>query len=151
MKGTFFLGIALLAAGAPVSGQVRPEPNPVEENVDKEAMHEGMEIRIIGMEEGENHFRDRTPALLNSDRKTALVDADKLYDRKRAMFEEGARFHTALPAVGMEAPQTATPAIPASNGAGPEEGKGSGWLKYLILLAGAGAFLLALKGPFFKK
>ncbi len=141
--------LALLAGWG--TAQVRYEPSPVEENVDKEAMHEGLEIRIIGMEEGDNHFRDRTPALMNSDRKVALVDTDKLYDRKRAMYEEGARFHTPLPVVGEDIPPS-RPVAAAPAGPAPAPKEGGGWFwKYLVLLAGAGAFLAALKLPFFKK
>ncbi len=150
MKKTFILGIALFSLAAGLPAQVRPEPNPVEENVDKEAMHEGLEIRIIGMEEGDNHFRDKTPALMNSDRKPALVDTDKLYDRKRAMFEEGARFHTSLPVLG-KGPAPRQSAVQAPPPGPARKGGGGDWLKYLVLLGGAGAFLLAWKGPFFKK
>ncbi len=150
MNKSFILGIAFFSLAAGLPAQVRPEPNPVEEKVDKEAMHEGLEIRIIGMEEGDNHFRDKTPALMNSDRKPALVDTDELYDRKRAMFEEGARFHTALPVVGKApAPGKAPSLLPGPKPA-KEEGRAD-WLKYLVLLGGAGAFFLAWKGPFFKK
>ncbi len=150
MKRTFLAGTALLLLAGAGRAQWRPEPDTAKEHIDKEAMHEGLEIRVIGMEEGDNHFRDRTPALMNSDRKPALVDTEKLYDRKRAMFEEGARFHTPLPVVGKgEAPRPAPARRPAP--AKKEKEGGSEWLKFLVLLGGAGAFLLALKGPFFRK
>jgi len=151
-NGWFLAGLLAAAfAGGGAGAQFRPEPSPVEENVDKEAMHEGMEIRIIGMEEGDNHFRDGTPALLNSDRKPALVDTDRLYDRKRAMYEEGVLFHNPLPPVGKAEVSLPPAALPPASPRREGSGWTSGWLKLLVLLGGAGALLAAWKMPYLKK
>ncbi len=48
-------------------------------------MHTGP-IRLVGMEQGDNGFRHRTPALERSDRVAAEVDHTELYRRRIAMY-----------------------------------------------------------------
>lgn len=62
----------------------------------REVLHTGEPLRIRGLEEGDNDFRERTPALERSDRKVAFVDLSELRDRKLAMYDGAASFHAPL-------------------------------------------------------
>lgn len=64
---------------------------------DRELMHPGDPLLVVGLEQGENSFRDHAPALFASDREPLLVDRDENYRRHLAMYEESASFRAALP------------------------------------------------------
>lgn len=59
---------------------------------DREWIHPGDQLRIVGLEQGDNDFRSRTPALLNGNLETAQIDQDTLYARKLALYETGESF-----------------------------------------------------------
>lgn len=71
---------------------------------DRELMHPGDPLTVVGVEQQGNDIRTRTPALARSDRYTACVDVDEHYHRTLAMYESGASFQSALrPGPGVEA------------------------------------------------
>lgn len=78
---------------------------------------------LVGLEQQQNHFRDRTPLLAGADTAPQLVDVDELYERRLSMYEAGA---TDVAATGITARDRAAPAVrpqprvpvPAPNGFG---------------------------------
>ena len=54
---------------------------------DREFMHPGNPLEVVGLEDADNDIRSRTPALERSDRQAAVVDLEELYDRKLALYE----------------------------------------------------------------
>src|SRR5262245_45090230 len=57
---------------------------------DRERMHPGDPLRVVGLEQGGNSFRDRAPALFASDRAPLQVDAEENHRRRLALYEEAA-------------------------------------------------------------
>ena len=115
----------------------------------REVLHPGDPLEIEGLEEGENDFRARTPALSRSDHEPTLVDVDENHRRRLAMYSDGERFSHPLPLAMTSA------AVPRGGGAvgdsGPldpgttsEEGGVGAWVWGLLLaIVGGGAALLA--------
>lgn len=117
--------IFLLSALATVAGSAQPalaqRPKPSDRDPglaraqavlndrNREMIHPGDPLTIVGLEQGGNDIRSRTPILANSDRIAAHVDPDDNYRRTIAMYDEGASFHSA-PASSMRAgPSLASP------------------------------------------
>jgi hypothetical protein len=99
---------------------------------DRELMHPGDPLVVVGMEQGGNGFRQRAPALLHSDREPLLVDAEENHRRRIAMYEDSASFQRGLPTADGVARRThepparrsvAKPVEPA-----PEDGGFSTWV-----------------------
>ncbi|MDZ4775113.1 MAG: hypothetical protein SGI72_18500 [Planctomycetota bacterium] len=73
--------------------------SPAEMNAQKEnlrdrnrgSMHPGDPLVIVGIEQGNNEIRSRTPALASAVRTPVIVDDDLAYKRKLALFEGGGR------------------------------------------------------------
>jgi hypothetical protein len=63
---------------------------------DRETLHEHLPVELIGIEEGDNQFRNATPALMKCNRTKVELDMEDFHARKLAMYEEGASFHTPL-------------------------------------------------------
>jgi len=94
---TLSVVLALAAlTGSSLNAQVRSNRNPPDR--DQHLYLRGQDLRELGItnegdtnlhgrEEGDNGFRDRTPALDRSDRKTKRVDQDKLYAQRLALYE----------------------------------------------------------------
>jgi len=61
---------------------------------DRELLHPGGALDVVGAEQGDNGFRARTPALERGTLAAARVDVDELYARRLAMYEERRTFHT---------------------------------------------------------
>ncbi|MBL8859245.1 MAG: hypothetical protein JNL28_12110 [Planctomycetes bacterium] len=77
-------------------------------------MHPGSPLTIVGVEQGDNDIRSRTPALMNSDFKPASVNLDDAYQRKLQMYETGARFGAPLAiASAASAPSAPRPVVEA--------------------------------------
>ena len=73
-------------------------PRDIEELVrstDRERLHRDVAVELVGREQGDNDLRSGTSALAKSDRATAPVDIDELYQRRLAMYDEGATFQDA--------------------------------------------------------
>lgn len=101
---------------------------------DRELMHPGDPLLVVGLEQDGNSFRDRAPALFASDRTPLQVDAEVNYRRRLSMYQEAASFRVALP-----------PADPAwaarrgqsgdARGASDDQGSGGGLQSWLVVLA----------------
>ncbi|MEM7305769.1 MAG: hypothetical protein AAF682_03820 [Planctomycetota bacterium] len=80
------LWLAPVLAGQEDLGNVRVN--------DREQLHPSLNPTVIvGIEQEDNSFRDRTPALYQSDRQPELLDPEENYRRRLAMYTEGASFH----------------------------------------------------------
>lgn len=55
----------------------------------RSSMHPGDALVIVGVEQGDNDIRSRTPALVNSDRNSTKVNDDEAYQRRLALYEDG--------------------------------------------------------------
>ena len=53
---------------------------------DREWIHPGDQLRIVGLEQGDNEFRSRTPALLKGNLETAQIAPESLYAHKLALY-----------------------------------------------------------------
>jgi hypothetical protein len=85
------------------------------EQRERGTLHPGVPLDLIGNEEGDNGFRAATPLLTQVDRTPALVDREENYNRRRALYEEGACFSAplALAAPSVSRPRTHAPPPPA--------------------------------------
>lgn len=63
----------------------------------RERMHPGNPLTVVGSEQEDNSFRDRTPSLMNAEKVAVLVDEDEAYRRRMAMYNSGARFDAGPP------------------------------------------------------
>lgn len=82
----------------------RPDPAPAQfestlRTRNRELMHPGDPLKIVGMEQGSNDLRAKTPALQNAVRPPIQVDEKVNYRRTVAMYENGVRFSEPLPEV----------------------------------------------------
>jgi len=96
---------------------------------DRSMLHPGDPLFLVGLEQGDNDLRSRTPALAKSNRAPRQVDPDDAYRRALAMYEDGARFHEAplsapAPPRGRAARRAARP---RSAGDFTAEGAGRHW------------------------
>lgn len=119
---------------------------------DREMLHAGMPVELIGIDEGDATFRTRTPILANSDQAIVRVDADENYARRLAMYETGERFHTPPPrAAGASATDynrsrqgsgTAAATSATTTPDDPEGDDAGGALNLISLLLSAGLIVL---------
>jgi hypothetical protein len=63
---------------------------------DRARIHPGDPLALVGVEQGDNNLRGRTPVLENSVRAPTLVDADEHYRRTLALYENRAHFNAPL-------------------------------------------------------
>lgn len=79
------------------SGAVNPrDAGPRLRERNREGMHPGIPLDIVGLEQGDNDFRSRTPALAKSDKRTAQVDPEENYRRRLAAYSLGGAFNKPL-------------------------------------------------------
>jgi len=76
---------------------------------DRELMHPGDPLLVVGLEQGGNSFRESAPALLHSDREPLLVDAEENHRRRISMYEDSESFQRPLPTADGVAPRTHAP------------------------------------------
>jgi len=81
----------------------------------REVIHPGIPIDLVGIEQGDNSFRDRTPALENSDGLVAVVDREELYRRRLALYS-GATITQSMPS-RRGRPDAANSAVPLDRAA----------------------------------
>ena len=78
----------------------------------REWLHHGDPLALVGREQEGNDLRSKTPALTHVDGTAAQVDIEELHRRRLAMYDSGAVFHDAAPAtrkrVGDSAPVRGT-------------------------------------------
>jgi hypothetical protein len=133
MRRPLLVVLLALPFGAPAAQETQEpleRPTPGFTGRDRDMLHPGDPLRIVGIEQEENAIRARTPALERSDRRVALVQEDELRERKLAMFS-GATLRVAPSRV--EEPRERksrrrepAPARPGRDAL--EEGSGTGWL-----------------------
>ncbi len=88
--------LALLAGALPAQDYAEPEePNWMAIPVYLRGMElrspadmHGLEIRVVGREEGDNGFRSSTPLLDHADRTRRTTEADELYARRLAIYAD---------------------------------------------------------------
>ncbi len=106
-------------------------------------MHPGDPLTIVGVDQGDNDMRKRTPALANSNKVVTQVDQSEAYDRALAMYANGATFKTPIaPVVDESEPHkhhSPRPAAPAS-----EPQKSARQWPWLVALAISIAFMVWL-------
>jgi hypothetical protein len=129
-------GFALASAQEPQMERVPSPANPgaVLFSRDRELMHPGDPLVVVGLEQEGNDFRDRAPALRKSEREPLLVDEDENYRRRLAMYEEGSSFRSPLAL----APGTSQPAAAAASRRTPLSSTtdaGGDWLNWLCVPA----------------
>lgn len=126
-------------------------------------MHPGDPLVIVGIEQGDNDIRSRTPVLGQSDRAATFVNPDENYRRTLAMYDEGATFHE--PLLGRTQTKAYIPRrgasqpAPAPSSAAAELGEDSNksrlWRTLDVLLRGwpwlAGAIFSTVVGALFLK
>jgi hypothetical protein len=79
--------------GRPASGRSKDaelnEQKTILRDRNRSSLHPGDPLAIVGVEEGDNDIRSRTPALMHSDRHAGVVDVDREHQRRLALFEGG--------------------------------------------------------------
>lgn len=147
---TLLAGLLLGGLAAAQQGAAPQDAGKILAETDREEIHPGDAFALVGREQSDNSFRERTPALLRTDRQLALVSAEAARERKLALYE-GSVFSGALPAVGsVDASTSILPAADAARRARPPAGavaiapqEGSRWLLASCFLAIAGILWLA--------
>lgn len=102
-----------VAAQTPAKSPRAPTSSEVDAAVrvhDRARIHPGDPLALVGVEQGDNDLRGRTPALANSVRAPVLVDADENYRRTLALYENRAQFNTPL---ALASPMSARPDAPS--------------------------------------
>jgi len=126
-------------------------------------MHPGDPLVIVGIEQGDNDIRSRTPVLEQSDRAATFVNPDENYRRTLAMYDQGASFHE--PLLGRTQTKAYVPrhgapgAAPAPSSAAAELGEDSNksrlWRTLDVISRGwpwlAGAIFSTVVGALFLK
>ena len=112
----------------------------------RELLHSETPIELVGVEQSDNSFRERTPALQRSDRAAALVDREENYRRRIAMYA-GESFHQplSLAAPPDSATRPVAPPRPIRTAPPPAEAEPEGGVPWIILPVGA-AIAAALWG-----
>jgi len=113
---------------------------------DREKLHPGGALEIVGREQAGNEFRARTPALVNAEREVVYVDTEELRARKLAMYAEGRAYHAPLARAVVNEDGVAERA-PSSAPSATEPAPQSRSYKWLWLVAGATAAALATFAP----
>jgi hypothetical protein len=80
------------APGDPTDAEVRADMWQRLRDLERIRYPDGDETSAIGNEQDGNDLRSGTPALANSDREPMFLDSGELYDRSRAMVEDGTTF-----------------------------------------------------------
>ncbi|HPF14853.1 MAG: hypothetical protein H6830_07290 [Planctomycetes bacterium] len=63
---------------------------------DRELMHPGNPLLVVGLDQADNQFRASTPALTKAEVAATQVDPAELRARRLAMYQEGSRFDRPL-------------------------------------------------------
>ena len=103
-------------SGAPTdSGTAQPEREKslqeyreILQSRNRETMHQGDPLLLIGVDQDGNDMRKSTPILEQSDKKIVMVDQDEAYERALALYAAGAAYKSPLPRAG-DAGVTAAP------------------------------------------
>lgn len=112
-----------VAAQTPAKSPRAPTSSEVDAAVrvhDRARIHPGDPLALVGVEQGDNDLRGRTPALANSARAPTLVDADEHYRRTLALYEKRAHFTAPLALASPLGEASSAPARAPRPASGPE-------------------------------
>lgn len=115
------------AAPHPASAKLGKEERATLEERNRETMHPGDPLKLVGVEQGDNDIRSRTPILKQMTTTGGAVDPQELYERTLALYSDRARFQKPLTSqVTMVAPipRTSRYADPSKPDAEPTSGDG---------------------------
>jgi hypothetical protein len=143
-----FLGLPAAAQetekpAKPVHEPTLQESRDILQSRNRNVMHPGDPLLLVGVDQGDNDMRARTPALENSNKVVLQVDQDEAYHRALAMYDSGATFKSALsPATGEDA-TSVRKSSPARFQRGVPVEAGSQW-PWLVALGISIAFMVWL-------
>ena len=149
--GLRLVGLLALAAGASAQDDIDQRVFELLNERNREDMHPGNPLKLVGVEQEGNSFRERTPALLNGDIVAALVDPEENRARRLAMYATPERVDSALPVRSLMgssfAPRYQAPAQVEHQPERPqqEEPSETGLVLRLACVLGALACLFAIK------
>jgi hypothetical protein len=104
------------APAAPEREKSMQEYREILSSRNRDTMHPGDPLLIVGVDQDGNDMRKTTPILEQSDKKVVMVDQQEAYDRALAMYAEGATYKSPLRAASD--PEVASaPKRPASRSA----------------------------------
>lgn len=91
--------LVLLAVLSGVSGPLAAQEDlRILDERNREVLHPASDPTVVsGLVEGPDGFRSATPALAATDGEVTYIDADVLYRRRVAMYEQGATFNSHVP------------------------------------------------------
>ena len=123
--------------GSPQDGASQPEPEKslkeyreILQSRNRDTMHPGDPLLLIGVDQDGNDMRKSTPILEQSDKKIVMVDQDEAYQRALALYAAGATFKSPMAAAtdGDGAAHSKPKSRPASRSSVPEAGPQWPWL-----------------------
>jgi hypothetical protein len=124
-------------------------------------MYPGDPFVIVGIDQGDNDLRSKTPVLAQSDRASTFVNPDENYQRTVDMYEHGAKFTTPLLGRTQVKPYVPRPGTnpmpaPASDAAVSVTSSSSPWWRAFDAVAArwpwlVGALVTSVIGVFFLK
>lgn len=91
---TLSLSLLSLTASAAAQRQVLPEDLRGLSQTDRETIHPGDPLEVIGIDQGDNNFRAVSPALAEGELAVTMVDPEELRARRLAMYSSQARYST---------------------------------------------------------
>ena len=101
MRFRTHLLVSLLASGgwfldasAHAQRQLNPDDLQGLSRTDRETIHPGQPLEIVGIGQEDNDFRAASPALAEGELAVTLVDMEDLRSRRLAMYKSGARYNT---------------------------------------------------------
>jgi hypothetical protein len=103
-----FVGALLCGASATAFAQetdpmgddaARAQAEVILRDRNRSTMHPGNALEVVGIEQGDNDARARTPALANSNRAATNLNPDDNYERTLAMYDSAAHFSKPAKAV----------------------------------------------------
>jgi hypothetical protein len=125
-------------SGTPKNGETAPperekslqEYREILSSRNRDTMHPGDPLLLIGVDQDGNDSRKDTPILEQSDKKIVMVDQGEAYQRALALYGAGATFKSPMtPATDGDLAARPKPGPrPASHGSAPEAGPQWPWL-----------------------
>jgi hypothetical protein len=122
------LGVAFLLLSVPAIGQEQGSEAPKEaektaperekslqeyreilSSRNRDTMHPGDPLLLIGVDQDGNDMRKNTPILEQSDRKVVMVDQQEAYERALALYAAGAMYKSPLPAAAPDSEVASAP------------------------------------------
>jgi hypothetical protein len=117
----------------------------------REFLHPGRPLVIVGNEEGGNSFRAGTPMLLGAGKSDGQLDMDEAYERRLSMYKSAAVYHSA-PVASVEASpmverlprSAAAPRVGIAGQESGEPGDDASWVAQVLKWGGLLSLLVIL-------